>query len=65
MITTLILINLENYSLNSFKEELLMNNSKQRILKDELIFVFRILSENGVENLQEFLIFLKTPKKAA
>jgi hypothetical protein len=60
-------INLENYSLTSFKEELLNTEliPSRRILKDEIDLRFRILSENGVENLQELLIFLKTPKKAA
>lgn len=60
-------INLENYSLTSFKEELLNTEliPSRRILKDEIDLRFRILSENGVENLQELLIFLKTPKKTA
>ena len=58
-------IDLEKYSLNSFREDLIQAEliPSRRILKDEINSRFEILRENGVENLQDISIILKTPKK--
>lgn len=58
-------INLENYSLNSFKEELTQSEllPSRKVLKEKIDTRFRILKENGVINLQDLSNFLKTPKK--
>jgi hypothetical protein len=58
-------IDLEKYSLNSFKEDLIQAEliPSRSILKDEINSRFEILRKNGVENLQDISIILKTPKK--
>lgn len=58
-------INLENYSLNSFKKELTQSDllPSRKILKEKIDIHFQILKENGVMNLQELSNFLKTPNK--
>ena len=59
-------IDLKKISLNKFQEEI--KNSEllpsRKMLKDHLDERFKILKENKVDNLQDLVNLLKTPKKA-
>ena len=59
-------INLEEYSLQKFKNELKESEllPSRKILKDKIEERFKVLEDNGISNLQELIDSLKTPKKA-
>ena len=59
-------IDLEIYSLARFKQELIKSEllPSRRILKEQIDNRFKILEQNGIENLQDLVNLLKTPKKA-
>jgi hypothetical protein len=59
-------IDLEKYSLDEFKIELLESEiiPSRKILKEEINERFKILEDNGIGNLQELRDSLKNPKKA-
>lgn len=58
-------IELDKYSLNQFKEQLKKAKliPSRKILKEQIDERFNILSNKGIQNLDELLILLKTPKK--
>jgi hypothetical protein len=58
-------INLERYKLEQFKQELEVADllPSRQILKKQIDIRFKILNENGVQNLQDIVNCLKTPKK--
>ncbi|HMK53329.1 MAG TPA: DUF4332 domain-containing protein [Methanobacteriaceae archaeon] len=59
-------INLSEYPLNKFKEELMESEllPSRQILKEDLKDRFKILKENGISNLAELMSLIKTTKKA-
>jgi hypothetical protein len=59
-------INLQEFSLNTFKNELSQADliPSRQILQEQMGERFKILEKNGVQNLQDLSNFLKTPKKA-
>lgn len=58
-------IDLEKYSLDKFKKELYESEllPSRKILKDNINERFKILENNGIENLHDLKLSLKTPKK--
>ncbi len=58
-------IDLEKYSLNQFKQELEVSEllPSRKILKEQIDKRFKILAENGIKNLLDLAVSLKTPKK--
>ncbi len=59
-------IDLKKYSLRKFKDELKGSEllPSRKILKEQIDERFKILEDNGIYNLQDLSISLKTPKKA-
>ncbi|MGF7117184.1 DUF4332 domain-containing protein [Methanobacterium oryzae] len=58
-------INLEKYSLGKFKQELKESEllPSRKILKEQIDEKFKILEYNGIHNLQDLTLTLKTPQK--
>jgi len=58
-------IDLKSISLSDYEKELQNTEllSSRKIIKDDLENRFRVLSQHGVNNLNDILTLLKTPKK--